>query len=128
FDILLHVKNKYRSLINPDNLYEGGDYRSFKKNKIKLVYDGDILLIKKKFNGYQRYFELYNELRGLHKLKDTGFVPQIKYVDYGNHTIFIEYIDGINLSSGRKNIAYYFKNNSDISKLILNKINVIHSD
>ncbi|HLQ99300.1 MAG TPA: lipopolysaccharide core heptose(II) kinase RfaY [Sphingobacterium sp.] len=128
FDILLHVENKYRYLINPDNLYEKGEYRNFKKNKVKLAYDGDILLIKKKFNGYRRFFELDNEVRGLNKLSITGIVPSIKYVDYRNCTIFIEYIDGINLSKGRKNIACYFKaNSSGISEEIFSKVHEVHN-
>jgi len=92
--LLIHTKDPYRRYFQEKNLHQGGDYQRMDHKLVSLVLHEDSVLIKKRFEDFKRHYEFYNELICLHRLRKTGIVPKIYFVDYKNYTIYMEYISG----------------------------------
>lgn len=100
---LIHTSDKYKHFFKEEILYEGGDYRKMHPELISLSFYEDKVLIKKWYEGINKYNKFYNELICLNSLSKTYIVPKVYFVDYTKYCIYMEYISGDVLSNLRRN-------------------------
>jgi len=96
---LLHVQDEFRKDFSELTLYKEGEYEAMKIDVISLAKSSDSnqILLKKKYIGIHKYNHFYNELICLNRLSFTNFVPKIVFVNYIECSIYMEYIEGINV-------------------------------
>jgi len=119
---LIQTEKKYEKYFLAENLNRDSGCRLYKKHKVDLVYDEGRVLIRKKFIGPRKFDDFYSELICYEKISHLNLTPDIIYVDFKKGHIYMEYIDGINLSIYRKGIKEFAQNHEELIRYQFNKI------
>lgn len=113
--MLIRTSKKYKRYFDPNNLSDiSEDTIPYKENKITLILDGVNVLIKKSFTSDRNFNNFYSELICYSEIGHLDITPKVKYVNYEESIIYMEYIDGVGLAAFRKNISEIARNNQKI--------------
>ena len=98
------TKNKYNKYFKYyDVINEKDTDPSYKSDTIRLVFINNEVLIKKSYNGaLKRRLKFYSELIVLEKLRKLRNVPNIRFVDFDNLVIYLQFIDGYCLTKSNR--------------------------